>query len=70
MGQGKYLGLEEARKQGKLDQFANEHSRTADERFWLLLEAALEGEQTSGPASSADCSKTQTPRDISEDASD
>ena len=26
MSRGKYLSLEEARKQGKLDQFAKEHS--------------------------------------------
>ena len=32
MARGKYLSLEEARKRGKLDQFAKEHSSKADER--------------------------------------
>lgn len=73
MSRGKYLSLEEARKQGKLGLFAKQHPAQADERFWPLVEAAakglLEAEQTSDPASSADCSDTQTPRDTSEDAS-
>lgn len=72
MGHGKYLSLEEARKLGKLDQFAKEHPAQADERFWPLLEAAskglLEGEQTSDPAASGDCTDTRTPRGTSEDA--
>ena len=73
MARGKYLSLEEARKLGKLKQFAKEHPAQADERFEMLLDAMakglLEGEQTSDPASSADCGDTQTPRDTSEDAS-
>ena len=43
MSRGKYLSLEEARKLGKLDQFAKEHPAQADERFWPLLEAASKG---------------------------
>lgn len=73
MGHGKYLSLEEARKLGKLKQFAKEHPSQADERFERLLDAMakglLEAEQTSDPASSEGYSETQTPRDTSEDAS-
>lgn len=72
MGHGKYLSLEEARKLGKLDQFAKEHPARADERFWPLLEAASKGlseaGQTSGPEPSACCTDTRTPRGTSEDA--
>ena len=72
MARGKYLSLEEARKLGKLDQFAKEHPAQADERFWPLLDAMakglLEGERTSDPAPSADCSGTRTRPDTSEDA--
>lgn len=40
MSRGKHLSLEEARKQGLLDQFAKEHPNEADaERFERLLEA-------------------------------
>ena len=74
MADGRHLNLEEARKLGKVDQFAKQHPAQADERFWPLLEAAakglLEAAQTSGPASSADCNDTQTPQGTSEDASD
>lgn len=38
MARGKYLSLEEARKLGKLDQFAKEHEAGGDEnRFDALL---------------------------------
>ena len=57
MARGKYLSLEEARKRGKLKQFAKEHPSQADERFWPLLKAAAkgspEGEETSDPDASA-----------------
>lgn len=39
MSRGKYLSLEEARKEGKLKQFAKEHPSQADGRFHRLLEA-------------------------------
>ena len=72
MSRGKYLSLEEARKLGKLDQFAKEHPARADERFWPLLEAAskglLEGGQTSDPDASGDCNDTRTRPGTSEDA--
>jgi len=71
MSQGKYLSLEEARKLGKLDQFAKEHPSQADERFWSLLDAVTGSPavpQTSPQGSSADCSGTQTRPGTSEDA--
>jgi len=74
MSRGKYLSLEEARKSGKLKQFAKEHPSQADERFWPLLEAAAKGlpeaDQTSTPATSEGYTGTRTPRGTSEDASD
>lgn len=74
MSRGKYLSLEEARKSGKLKQFAKEHPSQADERFPRLLEAmakgTLEAGGTSDPGSSSDCTETQIPRGTSEDASD
>jgi hypothetical protein len=40
VSRGKYLSLEEARKQGKLDRFAKEHPTEGDEKkFDALLEA-------------------------------
>ena len=71
MSQGKYLSLEEARKLGKLDQFAKENPSQADGRFWPLLDAVTGSPavpQTSPQGSSADCSGTQTRPDTSEDA--
>lgn len=74
MARGKYLSLEEARKSGKLKQFAKEHPSKGDERFWPLLEAAakglLEGEQTSSRSTSDDCSDIRTRRDTSKDSGD
>jgi len=71
MAQGKHLSLEEARKSGKLGQFAKEHPSQADERFWPLLNAMARGSQEapqiSSRAVSADCNGTQTPRDRNED---
>lgn len=44
MARGKYLSLEEARKLGKLDQFAKEHPAEADgQRFDRLLDAMCRG---------------------------
>jgi hypothetical protein len=48
MAQGKYLSLEEARKLGKLDQFAREHEIEAEaanprSRFDGLLDAMASG---------------------------
>ena len=74
MARGKYLNLKEARKTGKLKQFAKEHPSQADGRFWPLLDAmargTLEARQTSSPDASDDCGDTQTRRATSEDASD
>ena len=52
MSHGKYLSLEEARKNSKLDRFAKEHPSEADRvRFLALLDAmskgTLEEEETS-----------------------
>ena len=52
MARGKYLSLEEARKAGKLDQFAKEHPSKADKaRFERLLgdmtKSSEEDEKTS-----------------------
>ena len=45
MARGKYLSLEEARKMGKLDQFAKEHPATGDANaFDGLLDAMAKGE--------------------------
>ena len=55
MARGKYLSLEEARKLGKLDQFAKEHPYKGDaELFDRLLEKAAE------PRSSKAASGTST----------
>jgi hypothetical protein len=44
MSRGKYLSLEEARKDGKLDRFADEHPSDADrDRFERLLDAMSKG---------------------------
>ena len=48
MARGKYLSLEEARKQKKLDRFCKEHpSRTDKGRFERLLETMEAGEKAS-----------------------
>ena len=77
MARGKYLSLEEARKAGKLKQFAKEHPSKGDgEVFDRLLDAMVSpkssstADQTSVPASSAGYTGTRTPRDTSEDVSD
>ena len=45
MAHGKYLSLEEARNEGKLDQFAKEHPSTGDwGKFNQLFRAMSEGE--------------------------
>ena len=73
MAYGKYLSLEEARKLGKLKEFAKQHpsEETRPGRFDALLDAMTksspEAGQTSGPEPSACCTDTQTPRDTSED---
>jgi hypothetical protein len=65
MSRGKYLSLEEARKAGKLEQFAKEHPSEANSaRFKSLLEAmskgVLEEPETSSPGSGAGSSGTRT----------
>jgi hypothetical protein len=67
MSLGKYLSLEEARKNGKLDRFAKEHPMEANrDRFLRLLNAmsqgVLEGEETSKPDHHANSSGTRTRR--------
>ena len=60
MARGKHLSLEEARKQGFLDQFAKEHPAEGDEKaFDQLLDAMASG----NPARAGRTS----PRDASED---
>lgn len=45
VARGKYLSLEEARKAGKLDQFAKEHPSEGDKkRFDAILDAMAHGE--------------------------
>ena len=62
MAIGKYLSLEEARREGKLKQFCKEHNSKADERFAPLLNAMtrglLEGGQTSDRGASEGYSET------------
>jgi hypothetical protein len=52
MARGKYLSLEEARKLGKLGQFAREHEPSNEERhpqgsarFWGTLDRMARGEK-------------------------
>ena len=66
MGHGKYLSLEEARKLGKLKEFAKQHpsKETRAGRFDALLDAMTksspEAGQTSGAKPSEGYSETQT----------
>lgn len=51
MARGKYLSLEEARKSGKLKQFAKEHPSRGDEKafdelFEKMAKKPSEGDQT------------------------
>lgn len=50
MARGKYLSLEEARKLGKLDQFAKEHEVVGDEKKFdaLLKDIARDNPQKPG----------------------
>lgn len=75
MSHGKYLSLEEARKTGKLKQFAKEHPCAGDgEKFERLLDEMVKPRssptagQTSTPASSEGYSETQTRPSTSKDA--
>jgi hypothetical protein len=55
MSQGKYLSLEEARKQGKLDRFAKEHDAKADkEAFESLLDRMVKNLPTNDQTSKKD----------------
>jgi len=46
MSRGKYLSLEEARKMGKLKQFAKEHPVEGDgDKFDQMLEAMAKGKK-------------------------
>ena len=74
MARGKYLSLEEARKQGRLDRFCKEHPSVGDEKlFDRLLDAMAHGEppsprrkakgaRTSSRGDGANCTETQTRR--------
>ena len=47
MATGKYLSLEEARKQGKLERFAREHPSKGDEKaFDSLLDRMVKNKPT------------------------
>ena len=67
MSRGKYLSLEEARQDGKIDQFCKEHPSEADQdRFDRLLDlmsrGSLKGEETSKQDPSARSTGTRTRR--------
>jgi hypothetical protein len=61
MSRGKYLSLEEAQKEGKIDRFAAEHPSTGDEdKFEAALRLMAGGKpEAEGPSSdeaeSGDC---------------
>ena len=46
MARGKYLSLEEARKLGKLNQFAKEHPGEGDAELWERLFLSMAGVKT------------------------
>ena len=53
MSRGKYLSLEEARKDGKLNQFAKEHpSEGSEKAFDGLLDAMASGKPSKGTQTS------------------
>lgn len=65
MSRGRYLSLEEARKSGQLERFAQEHPSEAErERFEQLLDAmargVLEDKETSPQDRDEGSSETQT----------
>jgi len=67
MSRGKYLSLEEARNDGKLDRFAKEHPSNGDKKlFGKLFEAMAKtpstDDQTSDKVSSVGYSGTRTRR--------
>jgi hypothetical protein len=54
MSTGKYISLEEARKQGKLERFADEHPSEGDEQFFddllgVMTKTPESADQTSNP---------------------
>ncbi len=68
MSRGKHLSLKEARKIGKVDQFAKEHSAKGSMKaFDRLLDAMAHGELPSSQASRTPKVKDRT---LSEDASE
>ena len=74
MSRGKYLSLEEAQKDGKLERFAAEHPADGDrEQFDALLKAMAGGkteaeDPSSGEDGPAGYGGIQTPTDTSEGA--
>ena len=81
MSRGKHLSLEEARKLGKLDQFAKEHPSESDKALWdQLFDAMIHGgppdsivkaraSKTSSRERGEGCSEIQTRQGTSKDAS-
>lgn len=48
MSRGKHLSLEEARKHGRLDQFAKEHPTTGDKKLFDRLFKAMTKKKPEG----------------------
>ena len=74
MAQGKYLSLEEARKMGKLDQFAKQfRNDPPNHRFWPVFRHIIENsrvdDRTSVQGNDDDYSGTQIPLSTSPSAS-
>jgi len=80
MSAGKHISLEEVRRNPRLlVRFIKERLLAGDgvgnadefeDTLASMIKNSGQGEQTSSPASDADCSETQTPRDTSPDASE
>ena len=74
MSRGKYLSLEEARRKGKLKQFAKEHPSEGDAAAFARLTRAMalgrtsEEPETSSAPSSEGSSGTRSRGDSAEDA--
>ena len=68
MSRGKHLSLSEARKAGKLDQFAKENPATGDmEQFDGLLDAMAHGEQPASALKKKKAKDRTSDADASED---
>ena len=75
MARGRHLSLEEARRDGKLRQFAEEHPSEGDEQRFDALLSAMAGQKpeaasrTSDEAGGEGCAGTPSPKGTSGDAS-